>query len=282
MASASSRFLPASRKSLRPTVVEVLVPALLGDKARRCCRRRAALQHDAEFLLRVIMLTRLATDILADRLRRRLIGFGFLSHLRLSNAAILNGRPTAEVFGFPARDFLIQGRDADSRSPSDRREGRLRRFSRQAEGRRRHLYDGRHRPVGVFAVFHAVGVVSCPISVRWRKASKTSNCHTLFGMTKIPTDNHIRSMLDPVHPSHLQGLVRSSGCGAAGEGRHEGVRAPWRPRADRPGRNRIFLFVQARLSALPDAQALERQGRDSTTPCWRRPSSRPATTWPCR
>ena len=34
---------------------------------------------------------------------------------------------------------------------------------------------------------------------------KTSNCHTLFGMRKIPTDNHIRSMLDPVHPRHLQG-----------------------------------------------------------------------------
>ena len=33
---------------------------------------------------------------------------------------------------------------------------------------------------------------------------KTSNCHTLFGMAKIPTDNHIRSMLDPVHPSRLQ------------------------------------------------------------------------------
>src|SRR3974390_2387525 len=33
---------------------------------------------------------------------------------------------------------------------------------------------------------------------------KTSNCHTLFGMAKIPTDNHIRSMLDPVHPSYLQ------------------------------------------------------------------------------
>ena len=32
----------------------------------------------------------------------------------------------------------------------------------------------------------------------------TSNCRTLFGMAKIPTDNHIRSMLDPVHPSHLQ------------------------------------------------------------------------------
>ncbi len=33
---------------------------------------------------------------------------------------------------------------------------------------------------------------------------KTSNCHTLFGMTKIPTDNHIRSMLDGVDPAHLQ------------------------------------------------------------------------------
>jgi len=33
---------------------------------------------------------------------------------------------------------------------------------------------------------------------------KTSNCQTLFGMAKIPTDNHIRSMLDPVHPKYLQ------------------------------------------------------------------------------
>jgi hypothetical protein len=33
---------------------------------------------------------------------------------------------------------------------------------------------------------------------------KISNCQTLFGMARIPTDNHIRSMLDPVHPSHLQ------------------------------------------------------------------------------
>ena len=33
---------------------------------------------------------------------------------------------------------------------------------------------------------------------------KMSNCRTLFGMAAIPTDNHIRAMLDPVHPSHLQ------------------------------------------------------------------------------
>jgi len=33
---------------------------------------------------------------------------------------------------------------------------------------------------------------------------KTSNCQSLFGMNKIPTDNHIRAMLDPVSPSLLQ------------------------------------------------------------------------------
>jgi len=32
----------------------------------------------------------------------------------------------------------------------------------------------------------------------------TSNCHTLFGMKKIPTDNYIRLMLDPVSPQALQ------------------------------------------------------------------------------
>src|SRR4029453_7660239 len=33
---------------------------------------------------------------------------------------------------------------------------------------------------------------------------KTSNCQSLFGMTAIPTDTHLRAMLDPVPPSHLQ------------------------------------------------------------------------------
>jgi len=27
-----------------------------------------------------------------------------------------------------------------------------------------------------------------------------SNCQTLFGISRIPTDNHIRDMLDPVRP----------------------------------------------------------------------------------
>src|SRR4051812_19847728 len=30
-----------------------------------------------------------------------------------------------------------------------------------------------------------------------------SNCQTLFGISRIPTDNHIRDMLDPVAPDHV-------------------------------------------------------------------------------
>jgi hypothetical protein len=51
---------------------------------------------------------------------------------------------------------------------------------------------------------------------------KTSNCHTLFGMATIPTDNHIRSMLDPVHASHLQGCFDQA---VAALGEHGGLKA---------------------------------------------------------
>ena len=34
-------------------------------------------------------------------------------------------------------------------------------------------------------------------------AQGRSNCETLFGMARIPTDNHIRAMLDPVAPARL-------------------------------------------------------------------------------
>src|ERR1035441_6161059 len=44
---------------------------------------------------------------------------------------------------------------------------------------------------------------------RLEKGHGTSNCHTLFGMKKIPTDNYIRLMLDPVSPEALQQIGRA-------------------------------------------------------------------------
>ena len=32
-----------------------------------------------------------------------------------------------------------------------------------------------------------------------------SNCETLFGMTQVPSDNHVRDMLDPVEPERFYG-----------------------------------------------------------------------------
>ena len=39
---------------------------------------------------------------------------------------------------------------------------------------------------------------------RLERGQGASNCHTLFGMKKMPTDNYIRPMLDQVSPEALQ------------------------------------------------------------------------------
>ena len=98
----------------------------------------------------------------------------------------------------------------------------------------------------------------------------TSNCQTLFGMEKIPTDNHIRTLLDAVSPQALQpcfdqvleqlrernGLKAFQRLGGTDTGG-----AGW---------NRVFLFAKAELPAVPDAQTKQRQGRSIIMPCWRR------------
>ena len=49
--------------------------------------------------------------------------------------------------------------------------------------------------------------MQCPSFLSHQRSLETgrghSNCQTLFGMDKIPSDNHIRSMLDGVPPQHL-------------------------------------------------------------------------------
>ena len=38
---------------------------------------------------------------------------------------------------------------------------------------------------------------------RLEEGQGRSNCQTLFGLDKIPSDNHIRALLDPVSPDHF-------------------------------------------------------------------------------
>jgi len=43
-----------------------------------------------------------------------------------------------------------------------------------------------------------------------QQAQGTNNAHTLFGVEVLPTDNHVRSLLDPVDPKSLRGVFRET------------------------------------------------------------------------
>lgn len=64
-------------------------------------------------------------------------------------------------------------------------------------------YDMGDIGMAAFSVFF----MQSPSFLAHQQALKTgrgkSNCQTLFGMDRIPTDNHIRDMLDPVEPTAL-------------------------------------------------------------------------------
>ena len=63
--------------------------------------------------------------------------------------------------------------------------------------------------VGAFSLFFMQSESFLAHQRSLEDSRKVSNCRTLFGIEKIPTDNHIRSMLDPVHPEHLQSVFDS-------------------------------------------------------------------------
>ena len=57
--------------------------------------------------------------------------------------------------------------------------------------------------MGAFGVFFMQSPSFLAHQTALERGRGTSNCQTLLGMAKIPTDNHIRSMLDPVPPETL-------------------------------------------------------------------------------
>ena len=88
----------------------------------------------------------------------------------------------------------------------------------------------------------------------------TSNCQTLFGMEKIPADNHIRTVLDMVPPEALQPCFDQVLEQLRAQ-RPEGISAAGRAYAGGTGWDRVFLFAKAELPAVSCAQAQQRQDR---------------------
>ena len=68
------------------------------------------------------------------------------------------------------------------------------------------VYSIEDAALGAFAVFYTQSPSFLAHQTLMEQAKGKSNAQTLFGMHKIPTDNHIRSLLDPVAPSYAFAL----------------------------------------------------------------------------
>src|SRR3954470_4242156 len=162
----------------------------------------------------------------------------------------------------------------DAREPFGRRSLGLRGLSRQA-ARRRDLQHGRYRPVGLFAVLHAKRVVPRPPARAGGRAEDV----------ELPEPVWHNGCPDrQPYPRHAR---PSASLAAAARLRpNPGYAAPARwaarlPTARRPGADRarwhgILLLAKARLSAVPDAPAWQRQDRE--LPChagWHGRGARP-------
>ncbi len=64
--------------------------------------------------------------------------------------------------------------------------------------------------LGAFSVFFTQSPSFLSHQKAMEKTRGKSNAQTLFGMEKIPTDNHIRNLLDPVKPEYLNPVFSSA------------------------------------------------------------------------
>lgn len=77
----------------------------------------------------------------------------------------------------------------------------MRQFPDKRTGKNR-VYSIEDAALGAFGVFYTQSPSFLAFQTMMERARGKSNAQTLFGMCKIPTDNHIRGLLDPVAPSY--------------------------------------------------------------------------------
>ena len=85
-----------------------------------------------------------------------------------------------------------------------------------------------------------------------------SNCESLFGIAKIPSDNHIRTMLDPAAPALLDPAFAAT-LAALEEADAYQFPSPRRSCVYCSRWHRIFLFQDDQLSSLFDQAARQKQ-----------------------
>lgn len=113
--------------------------------------------------------------------------------------------------------------------------------------------------LSAFAMFFMQSASFLSFQRALEKGQGRSNCQSLFGIEKIPSDNYIRDMLDEADPALLAPCFERLEALLAEPPLRQ---AFGRLGAERwsPGMEPSSLLAKARLPALPDAQTLQRQG----------------------
>ena len=87
--------------------------------------------------------------------------------------------------------------------------GLMRQFPDKRTGKNR-VYSIEDAALGAFAVFYTQSPSFLAHQKTMEQAKGKSNAQTLFGMHRIPTDNHIRALLDRVAPSEVFALFEQA------------------------------------------------------------------------
>jgi hypothetical protein len=62
--------------------------------------------------------------------------------------------------------------------------------------------------LGAFSVFFIQCASFLEYQAEMKRLKRRNNAENLFGMRDIPSDSHIRSLLDPVSPKYLERMYR--------------------------------------------------------------------------
>jgi hypothetical protein len=98
-----------------------------------------------------------------------------------------------------------------------------------------------------------------------------SNCQTLFGLDRVPSDNHIRALLDPVSPDHFHPVFTEVVAELEGSGGLEPFRFPIKlPRSTGSTATQFQSHLELLLAegGIPPSLALSRVGPAKEIKCF--------------
>ena len=134
--------------------------------------------------------------------------------------------------------------------------------------------------LSAFAMFFMQSASFLSFQRALEKGQGRSNCQSLFGIEKTPSDNYIRDMLDEADPAllapcfeRLESLLAELPCARPLAG--------WVAERSSPGMEPSSFARKSSAARIASRASVPTARLSRITPCWRRRSSRPATPKSC-